>query len=211
VSRLESPEGRARRRREPAAPRADEGLEDWFTRRLAAEGIPARRQLRVPVARVVAVGALLAALGGFTWAVSVPSADSEHTAAPGRSGGKNDGQGRKNGGAKRGDGKSAQPAISWRRVRIDVLNGYGGEDAAAAASDELRAAGWRIGATANAGTATGETIVIYAPGNRRPARVVARRLGLGAPQPIADAEGVPPTATAGIAILLGPDGLPGAA
>jgi len=38
--------------------------------------------------------------------------------------------------------------------------------------------------------------------------VVATKLGLAAPVPLASAAGVPSTATTGVAVVLGPDGLP---
>ena len=38
--------------------------------------------------------------------------------------------------------------------------------------------------------------------------MVAKKLGLPAPVPLASATGVPSTATTGVAVVLGPDGLP---
>jgi hypothetical protein len=49
--------------------------------------------------------------------------------------------------------------------------------------------------------------VVYLPGHRKEAAIVARKLGLGTPIPIAQATGVPADATKGVAVVLGPDQL----
>ena len=95
----------------------------------------------------------------------------------------------------------------WSNVPVDVLNGYGGSGAAAAAEQQLSSQGWKVAATGDAGTSTTQTVVVYAPGHRPQAAAVAKKLGLGAPVAIADATGVPSDATTGVAIVLGPNGL----
>ena len=58
---------------------------------------------------------------------------------------------------------------------------------------------------------TKSTIVVYVPGKLAWARVVAQRLGLPAPVPIAQAPGVVSTQTDSVAIVLGPNLLPNGA
>jgi hypothetical protein len=96
-------------------------------------------------------------------------------------------------------------------VRVDVLNGFGGAGAASETAQRLRAAGWQVGSTGDAGTGATRTTVVFAPGKRTQALVVARRLQLGTPRPISGVPGVPPGSTSGVAILLGPDLVPGLA
>jgi len=110
-----------------------------------------------------------------------------------------------NGGSK----KNKPKAPAWNTITVDVLNGSGISGAAAAASTTLSGAGWHTGVTGDAGTETTTTTVVYAPGHKTEAQVVADKLGLPAPVPIASAAGVPSTATTGVAVVLGPDGLPG--
>jgi hypothetical protein len=97
--------------------------------------------------------------------------------------------------------------VSWRSVTVDVLNGFGGAGAAGTAADSLRAQGWKVGATGNA-TGITQTEVVYLPGHKAEAEAVSHKLGLGAPVKIGDATGVVPSSTTGVAIVLGPDGLP---
>ncbi len=186
-------------------PRGDEGLDDWFERRLQAQGIK-RPRPRIPVARVLSVLALAASLGALAWAIDSAGGDDTETAAPTQPR-RNAGGGGGNAAAGKGDKDAGARPLRWNRVRVDVLNGYGGANAAGEAASDLRAAGWRIGRTADAGTETTQTTVVFAPGRARAARVVARRLGLGSPQPAAGLPGVPAGAVRGVAILLGPDGI----
>jgi hypothetical protein len=174
----------------------DEGLDAWFARRLEARGIRPRRRrsFRVPVTRLLALAALFAAIGGVGWAVTSTQHSTSATPA-----------GKHRGGHARRRG--AGP-ISWRAVRVDVLNGYGGGGAATRAAQALRAKGWKVGKVGNAGSQAQRTLVIFARGHWLQARAVARELKLGPPRPIAAAHGVPPNATRGVAILLGTQGLP---
>ena len=104
-------------------------------------------------------------------------------------------------------GKKAKKPL-WQRIPITVLNGFGGANAAGTAKSRLTRAGWKVVAIADAQPQTTATIVTYVPGRLGWARVVASRLGLPAPVPIAHATGVLPTQTDGVAIVLGPNLLP---
>jgi hypothetical protein len=184
-------------------PRGDEGLDDWFARRLEAQGIQARRA-RLPIARVLALIALVAALGALGWVLagagssSKTSSPATTTAPPpppptGST-------------ATKSTTKAKQPV--WKTIPITVLNGFGGANAAGTARTQLTQAGWHVVAVADASQDTTSTIVVYVPGKLAQARVVAKRLHLPAPVPIAQATGVLPTQTDGVAVVLGPNLLP---
>jgi hypothetical protein len=186
-------------------PRGDEGLDDWFARRLQAQGISAGRR-RIPVARVLAVAALAATLGTFGWilngATSGSSASSTgtqttHQTVP-TSATTTTGNTTK---------KTTKPL--WKKIPLTILNGFDPAQAAAGtAKTQLAAAGWKVIGVADAGTSTTQTIVVYVPGKLAWAKVVAKRLGLPAPVPIAQAPGVISTQTDNVAIVLGPNLLP---
>jgi hypothetical protein len=179
----------------------EEHLDEWFARRLESHGIPAR--FGAPsLARVTAVVALVLALGGLLWALSSVGPKSTTAANPPPttpSGHSNTTGGRTNPGH---TGK-----VAWRSVTVDVLNGFGGAGAAGTAADSLRTQGWKVGKTGNASGIT-QTEVVYLPGHKAEAVAVSHKLGLGAPVKIADATGVVPSSTTGVAIVLGPDLLP---
>jgi hypothetical protein len=186
----------------------EEHLDDWFARRLESQGIPAR--LGAPsTARILAVAGLALALLAFLWALSsVGSSHSTTTAtttpvttAPNNAG-NNGGGGGGNGEA----GNAKNGTVAWNTVTVDVLNGFGGNGAAASNAAVLRAAGWTVGSTSNA-SGIAKTEVVYAPGHEAQAKAVSKKLGLGQPVPIAQATGVPTDATSGVAIVLGPDQL----
>jgi LytR cell envelope-related transcriptional attenuator len=186
-------------------PRGDEGLDDWFARRLEAQGIQARRP-RIPIARVLAVVALVAALGALGWVLagaSSPSTKAASTTTPttasiptGTT-------------SKTTTVKAKKPL--WRKIPLTILNGFGGNNAAGTAQSQLNKAGWHVVSVADASPDTSKTIVVYVPGKLAWARVVAQRLHLPAPVPIAQAPGVLPTQTDSVAIVLGPDLLPAGA
>lgn len=188
-------------------PRADEGLDDWFARRLEAQGISAGRR-RIPIARVLAVAALVVTLGVFGWILNGVSGGSKaattqpansHPTAP-------------TGGTGTGGTSTKKPKKPlWQRTPLTVLNGFGGANAAATAKSQLVRGGWNVVAIGDAGTSTTQTIVVYVPGKLGVARVVARRLGLPAPVPIAQAPGVVPTQTDNVAVVLGSNLLPNGA
>ena len=191
-------------------PRGDEGLDDWFARRLEAQGISAGRR-RVPIARVLAVAALVATLGTFGWILNGATSGStsstttqQHTNTTPPTGGTGSGGKTK---------KSKKPL--WQRTPLTVLNGFGGTNAAGTAKAQLVKAGWNVVGIGDAGTSTQQTIVVYVQGKLAVARIVAKRLGLPAPVLItsstAQAAGVLSTQTDNVAIVLGPNLLPNGA
>jgi hypothetical protein len=186
----------------------EEHLDDWFARRLQSQGIPSR--LGAPsTARILAVVGLALALLAFLWALS--SVGSSHSTTPvttppvttSPNNGEGGGGG---GGGGGGNGSAKHSPVAWNTVTVDVLNGFGGNGAAASNAAVLRAAGWTIGNTGNASGIT-KTEVVYLPGHEAQAKAVSKKLGVGQPVPIAQATGVPADATSGVAIVLGPDQL----
>jgi hypothetical protein len=181
----------------------EEHLDDWFARRLQSQGIPSR--LGAPsTARILAVVGLAFALLAFLWAISsvgpspatTPATTSVVTTPPNTNA---------NGGGG-GGGNAKHSKVAWNTVTVDVLNGFGGNGAAASNAAVLRAAGWTVGTTGNASGIT-KTEVVYVPGHQAQAKAVSKKLGLGQPVPIAQATGVPADATTGVAIVLGADQL----
>ena len=205
MAELRTPGERSQEKPPFDPPRGDEGLEDWFARRLESQGIRARRA-RIPFARILAVVALVAALlalvfvlkaasGGSTKAATTPPAT--HPKAP-------------TGGTTTPPSKKAKKPL-WKQVKLTVLNGFGGANAAGTARVDLQKAGWTVTGVADAAPDTQSTIVVYVPGFLNQAKVVATRLGLPAPVPIDQAPGVISTQTDSVAIVLGPNGLPNGA
>ncbi|HYW29638.1 MAG TPA: LytR C-terminal domain-containing protein [Gaiellales bacterium] len=185
----------------------EEHLDDWFTRRLQSQGIPSRLG-GTPTSRMLAVGGLALALLAFLWALSSvgshassssgsPATTPVTTPAPPANGG---------GGGGNGGSSKQHSTMTWKSVTIDVLNGFGGQGAAASAATQLSQKGWKVGVTGNA-SGISSTEVVYLPGHRKEALIVAKKLGLGTPVAIAQATGVPADATKGVAIVLGPDQL----
>jgi hypothetical protein len=95
---------------------------------------------------------------------------------------------------------------AWKKITIDVLNGYGGTNAAGTAVSTLRTTGFTVGSYGNAGTTKRtNTVVVFTAGHRADAKVIAKKLGLGV-IPLVLATGVPQTAVKdGVAIVLGPN------
>ncbi|MGH3076501.1 MAG: LytR C-terminal domain-containing protein, partial [Gaiellales bacterium] len=155
-------------------PRGDEGLDDWFARRLEAQGIVANRA-GFPTARILAVLGLVVALGALYWVISgtggsSTSAVQTTTQQPPASTPTSTGS---QGGTKNG------AKVDWRTVPLTVLNGYGATGAAGAAQQQLTSQGWKVIAASNAATSSiTQTVVVYAPGKLPEAKVVARRLHL---------------------------------
>jgi hypothetical protein len=210
MAELRTPGGRTGGEPPFDPPRGDEGLDDWFARRLEAQGIRARRA-RLPAARIGAVIALAAALFIFGWVLQSASGGSSATittppthTTPATQQGTTPA-----GGTGKVPAKHAKP--QWQKIPLTVLNGFGGANAASTAQSQLRAAGWHVVSIADASHETTSTIVVYVPGKLSQAKVVANRLGLPAPVPIAQAPGVLPTQTDGVAIVLGSDLLPNGA
>jgi LytR cell envelope-related transcriptional attenuator len=190
-------------------PRGDEGLDDWFARRLEAQGISATRP-GFPIARILAVLGLVAALGALFWVInsagggsSTATPPATHKPTGSSTGGQPNGQGGGGGGGKK------HPKVDWRSIPLTILNGYGATGAAGAAQQQLTQQGWQVVAASNASTSSiTQTVVVYAPHKLGLAKIVAKRLKLPAPVALADASGVAEAPAGGIAILLGSDGLP---
>jgi LytR cell envelope-related transcriptional attenuator len=190
-------------------PRGDEGLDDWLTRRLEAQGIVANRA-GFPTARILAVLGLVAALIALFWVISGAGGSSQNagptTTQPTGTTGTTGTTG------STGGGKKHSTKIDWRTIPLTVLNGYGATGAAGAAQQQLTAQGWKVVAASNASTSSiTQTVVVYAPGKLGDAKVVAKRLHLPAPVALADTTGVAAAPEGGVAILLGSDGLPAVA
>lgn len=186
--------------------RGEEHLDEWFAKRLESQGIPVRGDAAV-TSRFLAVVGLAVALMAFLWAVSsvgpapAPATNTTNVTPAPNPGGTDSKPATGQGGKKNGAG-----AVSWKNVTVDVLNGYGAAGAAATAAAELQAAGWKTGNVTNAGTGTANTYVTFLPGHKDEAAAVAKRLKLGTPVPIAQS-GIPESATSGVAVVLGPDGV----
>jgi LytR cell envelope-related transcriptional attenuator len=188
----------------------EEHLDDWFARRLQSQGIPSR--LGAPsTARILALVGLAFAVLAFLWALSsvgpspasTPATTSSVTTPPNTNTNTNANGG---GGGGGGGGNAKHSTVAWNTVTVDVLNGFGGNGAAASNAAVLRAAGWTVGTTGNASGIT-KTEVVYLPGHQSQAKAVSKKLGLGQPVPIAQATGVPTDATTGVAVVLGSDQL----
>lgn len=192
-TQTDGPETRA----EPAQPRGDEQLDEWFARRLEAQGIGRRRRPPLAFGRVFSVLGFaigVAAVGFVLYASSGPghrSAGGPHTTPPPSSSSKT--------------AKNRKPKPAWERIRLTVLNGYGGTGAAGRIAAQLSHDGFNVIAHGNGGTSTTSTYVAYAPGFEIGAKVIARKLSLGPPVPLSQAPGVTPTTKMGIVLVLGPN------
>jgi hypothetical protein len=88
-------------------------------------------------------------------------------------------------------GKDGQPkreqggAVKAGNVTVAVLNGTTVPGLAATLSDEIDAAGFKIGTIANfTDQQLAESVVQYAPGHEAEARAVSRRLGIDQREPV---------------------------
>jgi LytR cell envelope-related transcriptional attenuator len=205
MAELRTPGERSQEKPPFDPPRGDEGLEDWFARRLESQGIKARRA-RIPFARILAVAALAVALIALVVVLKAASGGSTATATPPATHPK-----APTGGATTTTSATKPKKPLWKRVKLTVLNGFGGANAAGTAKVDLQRAGWTVIGVGDAAPDTQSTIVVYVQGFLNQARVVAARLGLPAPVPIAQATGVISTQTDSVAIVLGPNGLPNGA
>ena len=170
-------ETRRERDREVAPEQADDDshLEDWFARRLESQGIPTKMPRGVNT-RILAVGGFAVALLGLIWAFSVAGPGSSTSSAtpttkPSTSSTSPNSSGTPNN--TNGGSKNKPKAPAWNTITVDVLNGSGISGAAAAASTTMSGAGWHTGVTGDAGTETTATTVVYAPGHKPEAQVVA--------------------------------------
>jgi hypothetical protein len=205
MAELRTPGERSQEKPPFDPPRGDEGLDDWFARRLESQGIKARRA-RVPFARIVAVVALAAALIALLFVLKAASGHSSAAPATHPTTHKTGPTGTT---APTPPAKAQKPL--WKRVKLTILNGFGGANAAGAAKLELQNAGWTVLGVADASPDTKTTIVVYVPGFLNQAKAVATRLGLPAPVPIGHAPGVVSTQTDSVAIVLGSNLLPNGA
>lgn len=187
-------------------PRGDEGLDDWLARRLEAQGIVANRP-GFPMARILAVVGLVAALLALFWVISSAGNGSSSSGSPATH--------RSTTGTtptstpSTGQGGGTKHKVNWRTIPLTILNGYGGSGAAGATQQQLTAQGWTVVGASNASTSSvTQTVVVYAPGKLPEAKVVAKRLHLPAPVALANATGIAEPPAGGVAILLGSDGLP---
>ena len=188
-------------------PRSDEGLDDWFARRLEAKGISAGAR-GLPVARVLAVAALAVAVGTLLWVLtgighsskSTPGTHTQTGGGPTTSPPPTSGTTGK---------KTKPPAISWKTVPLTIFNGYSPTvPAAGTAETQLKALGGNVvNITNTSPQTTTATYVAYPVGKLAAATAVAKRFHLGKPVPVSQAAGVP-TDLATVAIVLGPNGIP---
>jgi hypothetical protein len=209
MAELRTPGGRTGGEPPFDPPRGDEGLDDWFARRLEAQGIKARR-MRPPVARILAVVALVGALAALGWVLA--GASSKTTAANTTTPPKSSTPAANTGGGSTPTGTTTPKKPEWKKIPITVLNGFDpAQSAAGAARTQLVKVGWHVVGVADASPDTHSTIVVYAPGKLAWAKIVAKRLGLPPPVAIGTAPGVVATQTDAVAIVLGPNLLPNGA
>jgi hypothetical protein len=189
-------------------PRGDEGLDDWFARRLESHGIDSGRRPGSS-ARVVAVSALAVAVVLLVWVLysaggsgsSSASSPTTPTIPPAGS------QKAKTSSNSTGTTNAAAP-VPWNQVHVTVLNGTTTPNLAASAQSTLTAAGWNIAGAGDASPEFTTTEVVYPPGKQVPAQTVAKKLGLTAvpESSISGFTSTPPLTT--VAVVLGPSGLP---
>jgi hypothetical protein len=198
MARLQAddPETRA----EPAHPRGDEQLDEWFARRLEAQGIGPRRRRPLAVGRVLSVLGFAIGVAAVAFVIYAATNHGHRSAA--RTGTKPP-AGSTNKTAKN---RTRKPA--WQRIRLTVLNGFGQQGAAGRVAAQLAKDGFNVVSHGNGGTSTTSTYVAYAPGYLVGARLIAQRLKLSSVVPLSQAPGVIPTSTMHIVVVLGPNLLP---
>src|SRR5579871_1770033 len=161
---------------EPSHPRGDEHLDEWFARRLEAQGIGRRRRPPLAVGRVFSVLGFILGVGAV--GIVLYTSGHGHTSAgtttpPPTSTGKTS--------------KDRTPTPPWKRIRLTVLNGFGQTGAAGRVAAQLASQGFNVIGHGNGGTSTTSTYVAYAPHYEVGAALIARKLGLPAPIPLAQA------------------------
>jgi LytR cell envelope-related transcriptional attenuator len=167
------------------------------------------RRRGFPTARVLAVGALALAVGTLLWVLTGIGSSTTSSSTAGSS---TPSSSQPSPPPSSSTGGKTKPAIDWKTIPVAVLNGYDPTAPAASnARDQLKAAGWLIAGVSNTQTfGTTATYVTYPVGKLSAAKVVAQRLHLSTPVPLAQAAGVNP-GLRNVAIVLGPNGLPSAA
>jgi hypothetical protein len=89
------------------------------------------------------------------------------------------------GGTGSGERKRKQGAVKPASVTVAVLNGTTVPGLAATLSDEVGAAGFKVGTITNfSDQQLAESVVQYAPGHQAEARAVSRRLGIAQREPV---------------------------
>lgn len=100
---------------------------------------------------------------------------------------------------------SSDPSSDPSQVTVAVLNGTTMSGLAAEIGKTVEAEGYRLGTVTNgADQARAESVVLFAPGARREAQAVARRLGIGQREPI-DAASQQLAGDASVVVVAGAD------
>lgn len=180
-----------------AVPRGDEQLDEWFARRLEAQGIGRPRRRPLATARLLSLLGLIVAVVALGWVLTSLTGSSNTAATTGSHHRHHQNK------PKSTATKVSIPA--WKRIRLTVLNGFGGTGVAGTAAAQLKARGFDVVSHGNGGTSTTTSYVAYAPGYQYGAGVIARKLGLAAPVPLAQAAGVSATQKSGVVLVLGPN------
>ncbi len=191
-------------------PRGDEGLDDWFTRRLEAQGIAARGN-GFPASRVFSVIALVVAVGALLWVIhsaSGSSTDATSSSNPTTTP-QTQGSTGSTGPTSTGTTGSGPTTKGWSEVKVTIINGNGQTGAAGTAQTDLNKAGWNVVGTTNTvnGATVDQTEVVYPPGKKGPATAVGSKLGLPVVAQADAGDAIPPDLTS-VAIVLGPEPLP---
>jgi hypothetical protein len=189
-------------------PRGDEGLDDWFARRLESHGIDSGRRPGSS-ARVVAVGALAVAVVLLVWVLySAGGSGSSSASSPTTPTIPPAGSQKANTSSNNTGTTNAPAPVPWNQVHVTVLNGTTTPNLAGTAQSTLTAAGWNIAGAGDASPEFTTTEVVYPPGKQVPAQTVAKKLGLTAvpESSISGFTSTPPLTT--VAVVLGPSGLP---
>jgi hypothetical protein len=128
--------------------------------------------------------------------------------------GDDDGGGSSQGAADTGQNGSAQPkqkqggAVKPGNVTVAVLNGTTVPGLAATLSDEVGAAGFKVGTITNfTDQQLAESVVQYAPGHQAEARAVSRRLGIAQREPV-NPSSQALAGDAGVIVIAGADKAP---
>jgi hypothetical protein len=106
-----------------------------------------------------------------------------------------------------GESKKSAPAVDPAKVTVAVLNGTTVPGLAGRVSERVAAQGFDVGTVANTADQQqqrAESVVLFAPGHRNEARVVARRLSINQRQPI-DAGSQALAGDATVVIIVGAD------
>jgi len=143
-----------------------------------------RRLVASPRYLVLAVAGLLIIGGAGAFAIDQLSNDDSKTpssARPAAVGDAGDDQGEDSGGSMK------KPAVVPGNVTVAVLNGTTVPGLAKQVGDRVESHGFGLGTVANTADQEqqrAESVVLYAPGHKREAQAVNKRLGIGQREPI---------------------------